>query len=120
MGLGVRDRVRVLRWPRLVTLTWLASEQSSRAVSQSVLPPCASSKGCERPQQWYTVQCSSCHARLGCPLEPCASRGSLLQMKKESVLPRSVTRSALHGDVAELLNSSAPRRSRRAISYVPA
>ena len=31
MGLGVRDRVRVLRWPRLVTLTWLASEQISRA-----------------------------------------------------------------------------------------
>jgi hypothetical protein len=110
----------MLRWPRLVTVTWLASEQISRAVSQSVLPPCASSKGCDRPQQWYTVQCSSCHALLGRPLEPCASRGSLVQMRKESVLPRSVTRDDLHGDASELLNSSAPRRSRRATSYVPA
>ena len=103
----------MLRWPRLVTVTWLASEHISRAVSQSVLPPCARSKGCDRPQQWYTVQCSSCHARL-------SDRGSLVQMRKESVLPRSVTRDDLHGDASELLNSSAPRRSRRATSYVPA
>mmetsp|Transcript_78581 Transcript_78581/g.189820 ORF Transcript_78581/g.189820 Transcript_78581/m.189820 type:complete len:256 (-) Transcript_78581:414-1181(-) len=116
----------MLRWPRLVTVTWLASEQISRAVSQSVFTPCTKSNGNDLPQQWYVVQCSLRHELLGPLYRPDlwpkvgARRGSLLHMRKESVAPRRVTRDDLHGEESRVLNSSAPRRSTRATSYVPA